>query len=117
MYSEIDPLLPQNTPSPEISGYGYSKAKQHQPEIVEDYQEEEEQDAAPASIDPSASGASPLSTLIGLFTFVVAVGFLIALLMGGSDTEPLPHPKQPIGKPGLSERVEKILHETPLIGH
>jgi hypothetical protein len=122
MPSEYDPLLPQTAPSPEISGYGYSKSKQTQPEIVEDQQDDEDTDPT-ASPDPSSGGASPLSTLIGIFTFVVAVGFLFATFMSGSVSEPSDRPLPGGGgggshqsPPTLSDRVAKILDGTPLIG-
>jgi len=113
MPSEFDPLLPQSNPSPEISGYGYAKSKQDQPEIVQDQDEDEENDPT-ATADPSSSAGSPLSTLVGLFTFVVAVGLLITTFMAGSNSEPRDPPGP--SRPGLSERVEKILDHTPLIG-
>jgi hypothetical protein len=115
MPSEFDPLLPQNAPSPEISGYGYSKSKQNlQPELVVEDEQDYEPDEPATPADPSSSPGSFLSTMIGLFTFVVAVGLLIATLMGNSPGA-RPIPSRP-SRPGISERVERILDGTPLIG-
>ena len=107
MPSEYDSLLPQHEPSPEISGSSYPKLKHLSPEIIADQEEDE-----PA--DPSSSPVSPLTTLIGIFAFVVSIGVLIVLFMASSDSSSIDRPVP--NRPGISTRVQKILDETPLIG-
>lgn len=112
MPSETDPLLPRNTPAPEISGYGFSKSSTqylHLNEIVE-----EESTAEAPTDEPSNqrdAGPPPLRSLLSLFTVVVGFALFISLLIPGNGG-----PWQDDGPPSIKARVDKILSETPLIG-
>lgn len=107
MPSELDPLLPNNDPAPEISGYGHSKPSRGQFEAAEDPDDEE-------TLAQAQVGASPLKSIFALFTIVVGFALLIALLVpGGLGSSPkLPQNESLTSK----ARVDKILTETPLIG-
>jgi membrane dipeptidase len=129
---EIDPLLPQNEPAPEIQGRGFSRYSgyegiqplpeyKEQPKQWEEVRqaqpgypgEEDEDDTQSTSME---STKSALNKIIGLFSIVVFMGFVIALLSPRvTDQEPIPVPKRP---QSIEERVSAILHHTPLIdGH
>jgi membrane dipeptidase len=133
--SELDPLLPQNEPAPEIQGEGFSKhtsysgiqsyedykdpssqwrtdppEMSYQTQEVEHYDEEEE-----GAEEPSTSMQSALKRLIGFFSVVVFLAFLVSFLSPSmTDQRPIPYnPPRTI-----SERVNAILEHTPLIdGH
>ncbi|KAJ4505942.1 hypothetical protein HRR83_008457 [Exophiala dermatitidis] len=121
--SELDPLLPQNEPAPEIQGYGVSSKRT--PGKVNSYEAQpyDWKDGEQANDDddsqslPLTSARSALSTIVSIFTIVVFVGFVIALL-GPSlqDHNPLPVPKKPPRT--IPDRVSAILERTPLLdGH
>lgn len=105
MPSELDPLLPNNEPAPEISGYGYSKSSRGRFETAEDpeYAESVEE-----------SGASQFKSIIALFTVVVGFALLIALLVPGGLGWARDPPKNE--SLAVRARVDRILTETPLIG-
>ncbi|KIW72615.1 hypothetical protein PV04_00798 [Phialophora macrospora] len=129
---EIDPLLPQNEPAPEIQGYGFSRYRGYEgiqplPEYKEDpkpweelrqaqpgYQDEEDDDDTQSMSVESTKSA--LNRIIGFFSVVVFMAFVIALLSPRvADQEPLPLPKRP---QSIEQRVSAILNHTPLIdGH
>ncbi|KAL8803216.1 MAG: hypothetical protein Q9182_003317 [Xanthomendoza sp. 2 TL-2023] len=118
MPSELDPLLPQNDASPEISGEGYG---QHRRQIRSQPHQilgtENDDDPGEKS---TASSSSPLYTIVGIFIFVVGTALAIAWLLQGAlhlgRTSPNP-PAHPIGN-DLSFRVDTILSQNPLIdGH
>ena len=136
--SEIDPLLPQNDPAPEIQGYGYSRYKGYegvqaaqeykeppkqwedivQPTQAYQNQEVEDEDADDTRSTSMDSTKGALNRIIGFFSIVVFMGFIIAFLSPRTIVEdpiPLPHPKIP---QTIEERVSAILEHTPLIdGH
>ena len=130
MPSELDPLLPQNEPTPEITGYGFSRRKQDSTRtIYYDAPQPPSYDDHPADAPPSTSNdvstKSALSTICSLFAIVVFFALVLAVLSpdGGPDDEahrpgyePRPIHPQPAGT--IEQRVAQILQDTPLIdGH
>ncbi|ETI28796.1 hypothetical protein G647_01247 [Cladophialophora carrionii CBS 160.54] len=131
--TEIDPLLPQNEPAPEIQGHGFSRYRgyegiQPSPEYKEHpkqwedvhqpqpgYQDEGEDDDDTQSMSMEST-KSALKRIIGFFSIVVLMGFVVALLSPRTaDQTPIPVPKRP---QSIEERVSRILNHTPLIdGH
>ncbi|KAL6716271.1 hypothetical protein ACLMJK_005837 [Lecanora helva] len=71
--SETDPLLPQGSSAPEISGYGFSKSakslRQTQAEVIDT--PEDTEDKYIEEPDLADTGPSPLRSLVTLFTIVV----------------------------------------------
>lgn len=120
--SELDPLLPQNEPAPEIQGYGFSRYREYagiQPSEPhasdkEDWAYREEEDDTQSISMTSARSA--LNTIGSIFTIVVFVAFVVALLGPAlEENNPLPVPKRPRN---IEDRVSAILDQTPLIdGH
>ena len=108
MASECDPLLPRNLPSPEISGYGYPRAPKSERQVeITEYQDDE---------TTSESKVSWIRTTLLLFTIVLTFGlFLSVLVPGGFDLSWGSNERS--DKSIISERVEKILTDSPLIGH
>ena len=105
MPSEEDPLLPNNEPAPEISGYGYSKASRGQFEAAQDPEYEETLQQA---------GASPLKFILALFMVVVGFALFLALLVpSGLGSAPKSPKNESLT---IRARVDKILTATPLIG-
>ncbi|KAL8701202.1 MAG: hypothetical protein Q9224_000612 [Gallowayella concinna] len=118
MPSELDPLLPQNDASPEISGNGYGpnrsqiRSQRHPISATEDGEDPGDKS--------NASSGSPLHNILGIFILVVGTALLATWLSLGSlyggRTSPKP-PAAPIGN-NLSSRVNAILSQNPLIdGH
>lgn len=112
---EIDPLLPQVEPAPEISGYG-TKPSPTRPLAYE------QQDSLPTYeqqdeiLDGRSTARRALSSLSGIFTIVVFFAF-VALMLGPTDWQTRP-PIPPGRHATIEERVDHILHETPLFdGH
>lgn len=107
MPSELNPLLPQTEPAPEIQGHR-TKRRQN----IED--DENKKDSG-GDIDSPSLTASSFRTIMFIFIFVVALGLLTSY--GFSDgfhrrasTRPLvPHTN-------ITARVDKILSENPLFG-
>lgn len=119
MASEIDPLLPDNEPAPEISGNGYRhKSKYRRPDQSHIVREiENDKDVEQDSATP-ATGSSPLRTILGIFTVVAGLGLLVTWLSPSvphKRREPPDVPKTPSSS--LSARVDRILTENPLIGN
>lgn len=121
--TEVDPLLPQTEPSPEISGSGWSRpkftyktseVKYNDPVVYTSTIDEEE----PTVVDTTRSA---WSTIIASFTFVVFFAFVVSLLSPRTQwgqPGPEPVPTHPLPAHTIGERVHKILTETPLIdGH
>ncbi|ETN38312.1 uncharacterized protein HMPREF1541_06346 [Cyphellophora europaea CBS 101466] len=119
--SEVDPLLPQNEPAPEIAGYGGKKvsygSQYIQPEEPPAYEStiEEEED------DTQSSTKRALGNIIAIFSVVVSFA-LIALFLSPTnpaDRDPIHHLPPPHGGGhGIQDRVSAILKETPLLdGH
>jgi membrane dipeptidase len=123
MPSEVDPLLPQNEPAPEISGDGFPRRKQDSSEItyVDDPPSYDDQADARSTSSNDVSTKSALSTICSLFGLVVFFALVIAALSpgGGRDNEPshpLPEPRRPART--IEQRVSAILQNTPLVdGH
>ncbi|KIW96594.1 uncharacterized protein Z519_01985 [Cladophialophora bantiana CBS 173.52] len=137
--SELDPLLPQNEPAPEIQGYGFSKyrgyegiqppeghggsPKQWDGEIqaVEGYRDAEEEDADAQSFS-FESAKSALNKVASIFFVVVFFGLVMTFLSPdatGREHVPTPRPV-PVPEPRgtVEERALAILDRTPLIdGH
>ena len=129
---ELDPLLPQNEPAPEIQGYGFSKYRGYDgvqsgreyrepPKQWEDivqprpgYQNEEDDDEVLSTNVNSTKSA--LSRLVGFFSVVVFMALVVTFLSPQTtDQDPLPLPRVPHTIEG---RVSAILEHTPLIdGH
>ncbi|KAI1614427.1 membrane dipeptidase [Exophiala viscosa] len=121
--TEVDPLLPHNEPAPEIQGYGFSRYRGYEgiqssetdaEEKARNESNEEDDDAQSFS---TTSTKSALNGLASLFTAVVFVAILVALLSPKLRNEnPLPLPTKP--PTSLKDRVSAILDGTPLIdGH
>jgi membrane dipeptidase len=123
MPSEVDPLLPQNEPAPEIFGYGFPRRKQDSSEItyVDDPPSYDDQADAHSAASNDVSTKSALSTICSLFGLVVFFALVIAALSpsGGRDdapSHPLPDPRRPAKT--IEQRVSMILQNTPLVdGH
>lgn len=123
MPSEVDPLLPQNEPAPEISGDGFPRRKQDSSEItyVDDPPSYDDQADARSTSSNDVSTKSALSTICSLFGLVVFFALVIVALSpgGGRDNEPshpLPEPRRPART--IEQRVSAILQNTPLVdGH
>lgn len=127
MPSEIDPLLPNNEPAPEIIGYGYSRAQkidyydnsQAQYQTHVDKSSDQGRGKDPESESQDGSNTSPLRTIFSIFTVVIAFGLILSLIISGEIGKSPKAPQIAPSKPptSISERVEKILSEHPLIGH
>ncbi|KAL8795722.1 MAG: hypothetical protein Q9195_001773 [Heterodermia aff. obscurata] len=126
MPSEVDPLLPRNEPAPEIVGYGFSRKQnadahdespyQYQAHINERSNQERDKESDP---EPGTD-TSPLRTILTIFTTVVAFGLILSILVSGRLGESPRAPPIVPSKPSnsISDRVERILSEHPLIdGH
>ncbi|KAL8779365.1 MAG: hypothetical protein Q9213_006970 [Squamulea squamosa] len=120
MPSELDPLLPQNDPSPEISGYGsslYARRNHHQTHMVGEIEREHK-----STDKPNQTTTSSLRNIIGILTFVIGIALIIIWLSPGgvhagwASSPVVPAPIDPNGN--TSARVDKILSADPLIdGH
>ena len=126
MVSELDPLLPRNEPSPEISGTGYSRqrssAEVTYTEASAYYHDGEDAEDAKSTASDTTSTKSALSNILSIFSTVVLFALIIAVTsdrglgLGQLAPEPVPHP--PGNATAIEQRVFKILEETPLIdGH
>lgn len=118
MYSELDPLLPQTSSAPEISGYGFSpgtKFKNHNQRDHHVYDDEaDEADEGDESSIQKSTNPSPLRIIISIFILVVGIAFLVSLLVpGGLDSSWKSPRKRNLT---FKARTDKILSETPLIG-
>lgn len=125
--TEVDPLLPHNEPAPEIQGYGFSRYRGYegiqstetdQERKLEGYDQENPDDEDDNTESYSATPTKPiLNTIASLFTAVVFVAIVVALLSPRlQNGSPLPLPKKP--PRSLKDRVSGILEGTPLIdGH
>lgn len=112
--SETDPLLPQGSSAPEISGYGFSRPSKarYQPQkiVIEQTEYAKDEDVE----DRSTEGFSPLRILLTLFTIVVGLAVFVTLLLPGTLDTPWRGPKDDTRT--IEARVNKILTENPLIG-
>ena len=124
MPSEVDPLLPKNEPAPEIVGYGFSQKQNadaydespyhYQADISERSNQERDKES-----DPEAgTDTSPMRTILAIFTTVVAFGLILSILISGEFGKSARAPQIVPSKPSASitDRVERILSEHPLIG-
>ena len=112
MSSETDALLPKNPTAPEISGYGFSKSSEVHVDDDDHYQNGADDERGSHT---SESGPSPLRTIVGLFTTVIAFGLIISFFVPGGlghlwDDTFKKHPQT------VDDRVTQILSENPLIG-
>lgn len=114
MPTEFDPLLPRDKPAPEISGYGYSKTPNEQYQERQEQQQEENDENAPKQ-DYQAT-ISPLRAILALFTITVLFAIFIALLVPGGLGSLWEGPAKN-ETVSFKARAEKIMSETPLIGH
>lgn len=105
MPSEVDPLLPQTKPAPEISGYGFWERPSNEAQELEDQEE---------STSPSSNTRSSLSRIIALVTILVSLSLFIALVLPGSSRSR--HEGRQEDNATIAARVDKILSHTPLIG-
>lgn len=121
MYSELDPLLPQTSSAPEISGYGFSpgpkfknyKRRNHHINDDEADEADEGRSVDESSIQKSTN-PSPLRVIISIFIIVVGIAFFVSLLVpGGLDSSWKSPRKRNLT---FKARTDKILSETPLIG-
>lgn len=111
--SETDPLLPQGSSAPEISGHGFSrasKAYQSQSEIVDENEYIEDRSA------PTQSSRSFLSLRVPLVLFTMLVGLAIIISLLARGTSDTPRHERDGNSSNIEARVNKILNETPLIG-
>lgn len=120
MPSETDPLLPHGDTAPEISGYGFSRPSQSQYQIqheVLDYPEEQDiEDKQEQEAGPSYGDISPLRIFLVMFMIVVGLAIFVSLLIPSAFDPPWnKSPKDDAST--VRARVDKILAETPLIGH
>ena len=124
MPSEVDPLLPRNEPAPEIVGYGFSQKQnadaydespyQYQAHISKRSNQERDKES-----DPEAgTDTSPLRTILTIFTTVVAFGLILSILVSERLGKPAKGPQIVPAEPSssITDRVERILSEHPLIG-
>ena len=111
--SETDPLLPNGSSAPEISGYGFSKT-QIGPlyEVVDPDRNALDEDDEQSNT--GYNGFSPLRTLTVLFAVVVGCAIFITLLFPGAFNAPALKPVDDTMT--VKARVHKILSENPLIG-
>lgn len=120
MPSETDPLLPHGDTAPEISGYGFSRPSQSQVQIqheVLDYPEGQDiEDKHEQEAGPSYGDVSPLRIFLVMFMIVVGLAMFVSLLIPRAFDPPWNKtPKDDAST--VRARVDKILAETPLIGH
>ncbi|OAP62470.1 hypothetical protein AYL99_04675 [Fonsecaea erecta] len=142
--SELDPLLPQNDPAPEIQGYGFSKYRGYEGiQPAEEHKESlrrwnEEIQSRPGYGDAGAeedgddddhrslsfeSTKGALNKIASIFFIVVVFGLVATFLSpdtSGPDPIPTPRPIVPVPNPRqtIEERALAILTHTPLIdGH
>ncbi len=112
--SESDPLLPQGSSAPEISGYGFSKPSkaryQSQRRVIEETEYIQDKDDE----NRSTEAFSPCKTLLTFFMIVVGLAVLITLLVPGTFGTPWHGPEG--NSSTIEARVKKILTEIPLIG-
>ena len=113
--SETDPLLPQNNPAPEISGYGFSKRSKLQrrmrSEVIDQQHVESKGDETDRQQDGSSSA---LRIIFSIFAIVVGLAILVTLLVPGTWDLPWHAPKDETST--IQARVDKILSKNPLIG-
>ena len=120
MPSELDPLLPRNEPAPEIVGYGFSQKQKADAHDESPYSHESSnQERDKESSEPAAgTDTSPLRTILTIFTIVISFGLILSALISGelgkSAKAPQIVPSKPSGS--ITDRVERILSEHPLIG-
>lgn len=134
--SELDPLLPHNEPAPEIQGHGYSRYRGYEGfQTSQDYndpwqqrketvhvqrgtQDENADDEDTQSLSMESTKAA-LNRVIGFFSVVIFMGFVIAFLSPRvADPEPRPPYTPPKRPHTIQDRVTAILDHTPLIdGH
>ena len=120
MGSETDPLLPRGNSAPEITGHGFSKRSnddhQYKNEALETEVPAEETNDE--SFDQNETTASPLRTILYLFSIVVLFALFITLLVpkGLGDRWQGPSHDSPTDPQTVEARVSKILDENPLIG-
>lgn len=114
-HSETDPLLPQGSSAPEISGYGFSQPSklryETQSEVVDETEYVEDKNA------PTQSPPSFFSLRVPFVLFTILVGLALIITFFArepSDTPPRRGPKNDTSN--IDARVDKILTETPLIG-
>ncbi|KAL8949321.1 MAG: hypothetical protein Q9222_004560 [Ikaeria aurantiellina] len=119
MPSELDPLLPQNEPAPEISGNGSHKPVQRSRDRNIIIQEARDDGASDSDLSSSETGSSALRTTLGIFATVVGLGLLMAWLSSSGFHQGQRPSTTPIAPSrNLSARVDTILSKNPLIdGH
>ncbi|KAL8986751.1 MAG: hypothetical protein Q9177_003985, partial [Variospora cf. flavescens] len=118
MPSELDPLLPQNDPSPEIQSSWRPRTKRHQNDIkahiVQDT--ENNQDSGGDNDSPRAN-ASSLRPIMGIFVFVVGLGLLTSFVFSHGFRRKVPSTPS-VPDASVAARVHTILSENPLFdGH
>ncbi|KAL9020241.1 MAG: hypothetical protein Q9185_002524 [Variospora sp. 1 TL-2023] len=118
MPSELDPLLPQNDPSPEIQSSWRPRTKRHhsdiQAHIVEDT--ENNQDSG-GDNDSLRTNASSLRPIMGIFVFVVGLGLLTSYVFSHGFRRKVPSTPS-VPDASVAARVHTILSENPLFdGH
>lgn len=114
MPSELDPLLPQNDVSPEISGNGYNQKPRRTNEDQSHVGQPTGHDNDSRE-DSDLWNGSPFRNIVGIFILVVGIALLITWLTPGGLRVGREHPGSP-ASPNISARVDRILSEHPLIG-
>ncbi len=112
--SQTDPLLPQGSSAPEISGYGFSGPSKARYQTLNEVIEETEYIEDERAEDRSTKDFSPLRILLTLFMIVVGLAVFITLLAPGTLDTPWHGPKDDTST--IEARLDKILTENPLIG-
>lgn len=121
MPSETDPLLPSGSSAPEVTGYGFSEPSKAQSWNARSQPrsdaglDEDDTDDRQGPRDLTDRGASPLRTLIALFTTVVGLALVITLFVPGALDIPWHNRKDDTAATNR-DRAMKILSNTPLIG-
>lgn len=113
-YLELDPLLPQSSSAPEITGYGFfqhAEIKRSSPiqgnpkdEVFEDREDID-------SLSQVGSRTASLRIIMAIFTVVVGLALFITSLIPGGLGKP-----SHISNRDYQARAETLLSENPLIG-
>lgn len=119
MSTELDPLLPQNEPAPEISGHGYHHAKRPENNDYEDLvvQDSDRDKGFARDVATPDAGTSSLRTIIVLFVSVVILGLLLSFISSDGFRGEKGQPRSPlIPRDSPHARVDRLLSKNPLFG-
>lgn len=118
--SETDPLLPQGSSAPEISGYGFSRPSkpryqnqtqtQAQSEVVDETEYVQDKNA------PTQTSPSFFSLRVPLVLFSLLIGLALIITFFAHEPSDTPWRGPANDTSNIEARVDKILDEAPLIG-